>query len=71
MENLEDVEIELEKLNGLIMMLRQAMLYGDADTKDYEWGICHISEYSQNIVDEVKGLNAVRRGFKDLGIAKA
>ena len=37
MENLEDVEIELEKLNGLIMMLRQAMLYGDADTKDYEW----------------------------------
>lgn len=56
-ENLEDVEIELEKLNGLIMMLRQAMLYGDADTKDYEWGICHIAEYSQDIVDKVKKLN--------------
>lgn len=70
MENLEDVEIELEKLNGLIQLLRQAILYGDTDIKEYEWGICHISEYSQNIVDEVKELNAVRRGFKDLGVVK-
>lgn len=49
MENLEDIGIELEKLNGLIQLLRQAILYGDTDIKEYEWGICHISEYSQGI----------------------